>query len=361
MKTSIQPKDYRFVVFADEQAKFSFLTRSTAKSDETIKWTDGKEYPLVKMQISSASHPFFTGEEKIIDTEGRVDRFKARAVYAKIILMNTSYTTPPIPSAPQMPEPDNPLKGVLRLLVVAAVVFAGYSIYNSIKQEIEAGNLSFDSLFEDEYDYDDNEDDAVVATPLDAAISVYLNKKYDDDCIIASEKPDMIAPEGYHHALFSCKYIQDSLVYAYGKLDDYGNATDVHDSYLYSKNSKTVSSVARSVAKLYHRYTDVVIKNTSYFISSDYVTPDTEQNYFALLEKSDFVYNFEFQFPTNNVPSETAYARMEKMLAMEIPNYHLDYYELEYSADEIPERRVKDVDMTSLRSVDCKNRVVTVE
>ncbi len=79
MKTSIQPKDYRFVVFADEQAKFSFLTRSTAKSDETIKWTDGKEYPLVKMQISSASHPFFTGEEKIIDTEGRVDRFKGRA------------------------------------------------------------------------------------------------------------------------------------------------------------------------------------------------------------------------------------------------------------------------------------------
>ena len=82
MKESIQPKDYRFVVFADEQAKFSFLTRSTAKSEETIKWTDGKEYPLVKMQISSASHPFFTGEEKIIDTEGRVDRFKARAAKA---------------------------------------------------------------------------------------------------------------------------------------------------------------------------------------------------------------------------------------------------------------------------------------
>ncbi|MBQ3294230.1 type B 50S ribosomal protein L31 [Candidatus Saccharibacteria bacterium] len=74
-----QPKDYRFVVFSDDAAKFSFLTRSTAKSDETIKWTDGKEYPLVKIQISSKSHPFFTGEEKIIDTEGRVDRFKARA------------------------------------------------------------------------------------------------------------------------------------------------------------------------------------------------------------------------------------------------------------------------------------------
>ncbi len=74
-----QPEDYRPVVFMDEAAKFSFLTRSTAKSEETIKWEDGNEYPLIKVQISSASHPFFTGEEKIIDTEGRVDRFKARA------------------------------------------------------------------------------------------------------------------------------------------------------------------------------------------------------------------------------------------------------------------------------------------
>ena len=78
-KTDLHPKDYREVVFLDEAASFSFLTKSTAKSDETIKWTDGNEYPLVKVQISSASHPFFTGEEKIIDTEGRVDRFKARA------------------------------------------------------------------------------------------------------------------------------------------------------------------------------------------------------------------------------------------------------------------------------------------
>lgn len=78
-KTELHPKDYRDVVFSDEAAGFSFLTKSTAKSDETIKWTDGKEYPLIKVQISSASHPFFTGEEKIIDTEGRVDRFKARA------------------------------------------------------------------------------------------------------------------------------------------------------------------------------------------------------------------------------------------------------------------------------------------
>lgn len=79
------PKDYRYVVFMDEAANFSFLTRSTAQSEETIKWEDGQEYPLIKVQISSASHPFFTGEEKIIDTEGRVDRFKARAKRAEAL------------------------------------------------------------------------------------------------------------------------------------------------------------------------------------------------------------------------------------------------------------------------------------
>lgn len=78
MKKGIHPTTYRPVVFADDQAKFAFLTQSTATTNETIKWEDGNTYPLVKMHISSASHPFFTGEEKIIDTEGRVDRFKAR-------------------------------------------------------------------------------------------------------------------------------------------------------------------------------------------------------------------------------------------------------------------------------------------
>lgn len=83
MKQNIHPKDYRPVVFQDETANFAFLTRSCAPANETIKWTDGKEYPVVKVHISSASHPFFTGEEKIIDTEGRVDRFNARMKAAK--------------------------------------------------------------------------------------------------------------------------------------------------------------------------------------------------------------------------------------------------------------------------------------
>lgn len=83
MKSSIHPQDYRLVVFSDEQAGFSFLTKSTAQSSETVKWEDGNEYPLIKVHISSKSHPFFTGEEKIIDTEGRVDRFKARAEAAE--------------------------------------------------------------------------------------------------------------------------------------------------------------------------------------------------------------------------------------------------------------------------------------
>ena len=83
MKKDIHPTDYRPVVFSDEVAGFAFLTKSTTQTSETIKWEDGNEYPLVKMHISSASHPFFTGEEKIIDTEGRVDRFKAKFAAAQ--------------------------------------------------------------------------------------------------------------------------------------------------------------------------------------------------------------------------------------------------------------------------------------
>ncbi len=83
MKSSIHPTNYRPVVFSDDVAGFAFLTQSTAQTDETIKWEDGNEYPLVKVHISSASHPFFTGEEKIIDTEGRVDRFKAKFAAAE--------------------------------------------------------------------------------------------------------------------------------------------------------------------------------------------------------------------------------------------------------------------------------------
>lgn len=83
MKSSIHPQTYRPVVFSDDQAGFAFLTQSTAATDETIKWEDGNTYPLVKVHISSASHPFFTGEEKIIDTEGRVDRFKAKFAAAE--------------------------------------------------------------------------------------------------------------------------------------------------------------------------------------------------------------------------------------------------------------------------------------
>jgi large subunit ribosomal protein L31 len=77
MKADIHP-DYREVVFQDMTSDFKFLTRSTLSSKETIKWKDGNEYPLVKIDISSASHPFYTGQNKIMDTSGRVDKFRKR-------------------------------------------------------------------------------------------------------------------------------------------------------------------------------------------------------------------------------------------------------------------------------------------
>ena len=74
MKKDIHP-NYRYVVFKDQSANFAFLTRSTIETRETIKWEDGNEYPLYKIDISSASHPFYTGKQKIVDSEGRVERF----------------------------------------------------------------------------------------------------------------------------------------------------------------------------------------------------------------------------------------------------------------------------------------------
>lgn len=79
MKAAIHPDNYRLVVFEDLNNGYRILTRSTVTTEETTKWEDGNEYPLVKVHISSSSHPFFTGEERIVDIEGRVDKFKARA------------------------------------------------------------------------------------------------------------------------------------------------------------------------------------------------------------------------------------------------------------------------------------------
>ncbi len=78
MKKDIHPKEYQLVVFEDLNNGFRFLTRSTIKAEGTTKWDDGVEYPFVKIHISSASHPFFTGQEKLVDIEGRVDKFKNR-------------------------------------------------------------------------------------------------------------------------------------------------------------------------------------------------------------------------------------------------------------------------------------------
>ena len=75
MKKDIHPENYRPVVFKEMSNDYAFLCKSTIQTKDTIKWEDGNEYPLVKLEISSASHPFFTGKVKLVDTAGRVDKF----------------------------------------------------------------------------------------------------------------------------------------------------------------------------------------------------------------------------------------------------------------------------------------------
>ncbi len=83
MKKDIHPESYRLVIFQDNSCGERFLIGSTIHSEATDKWEDGKEYPVVYVDVSSASHPFYTGQEKVMDTAGRVERFKARAAKAK--------------------------------------------------------------------------------------------------------------------------------------------------------------------------------------------------------------------------------------------------------------------------------------
>ena len=78
MQQKIHPKNYRPVVFQDAAAEFSILVRSTVTTKRTVIWEDGKEYPLYRMDISSASHPFYTGKQKLLDTAGRVERFRRK-------------------------------------------------------------------------------------------------------------------------------------------------------------------------------------------------------------------------------------------------------------------------------------------
>ncbi|TVQ86857.1 MAG: type B 50S ribosomal protein L31 [Bacteroidetes bacterium] len=79
MKKDIHPDNYRLVIFKDMSNDYSFLTRSTSTSKEAAVWEeDGKEYPLIKLDISHTSHPFYTGKQQLVDTAGRIDKFKSK-------------------------------------------------------------------------------------------------------------------------------------------------------------------------------------------------------------------------------------------------------------------------------------------
>jgi large subunit ribosomal protein L31 len=103
MKKGVHPDNYRPVVFQDTNDNSTIITRSTVATDETIT-LDGVEYPLIKVHISSSSHPFFTGEERIVDVEGRVDKFKARAEAARKAREAKSAAKPKAAKKPRVDE-----------------------------------------------------------------------------------------------------------------------------------------------------------------------------------------------------------------------------------------------------------------
>ena len=110
MKKGIHPENYRFVVFKDMSCNHSFLTRSTAPSKDSILWEDGNEYPLIKLEISDQSHPFYTGKMKLVDTAGRVDKFRSK--YKKHIKTTAGSTEAPAKEEPK-PQAEAPAPEVV--------------------------------------------------------------------------------------------------------------------------------------------------------------------------------------------------------------------------------------------------------
>lgn len=100
MKWEIHAQDYRPVVFQDKSAGLSFITRSTISTKKTITWEDGKEYPLFNVEISAASHPFYTGKQRFVDAAGRIEKFRRK--------FGTDYTKAPVPKKkkPQKAEQE---------------------------------------------------------------------------------------------------------------------------------------------------------------------------------------------------------------------------------------------------------------
>jgi large subunit ribosomal protein L31 len=96
MKSGIHPENYRLVVFKDMSNEYSFLSRSSTSTKETMVWEDGNEYPLVKIEVSHKSHPFYTGKAQFVDTAGRIDKFRRK--------YNKFKETPETPDAPDAPE-----------------------------------------------------------------------------------------------------------------------------------------------------------------------------------------------------------------------------------------------------------------
>ncbi len=101
MKKGIHPENYRTVVFKDMSNEYMFLSRSTVNTRETIQWEDGKEYPLVKMEISHMSHPFYTGKSMFVDTAGRIEKFKNRYAKRTIIAPKEEAAAPAADETPK--------------------------------------------------------------------------------------------------------------------------------------------------------------------------------------------------------------------------------------------------------------------
>ena len=235
------------------------------------------------------------------------------------------------PTAPQMPEPDNPLKVLKPILILAIIALIGWQVYTSFSSWLTENNMTFEDFIAmiDEEEYDD-EDDAVEdrpeKTPVDVALENYLSNSYNDTCVFKDRANSEVA--GYTTALFTCTKVIGHDVFAYGKFDENDEVADAHDGYLYSYFADDVRNILSSANLMFFPTSDTSIADNDEQVSNSlYMSNINHANYLNFVHGYEHTYNFNVEIDAyTDEPDSGKVANITRLTCGTIPNYTATYY-----------------------------------
>lgn len=242
------------------------------------------------------------------------------------------------PDVPPMPEPDNPLRPLKPLIILAFIGLIGWQIYSGFASWLEENNMTFDDWIatideEGSYDYDDDEQ-APEKTPVDAVLESYLNNTYGDSCAFKGKASAEI--EGYTASLFTCEKVIGHDVFAYGKLDEFGDLTDAHDGYLYSYYADDVANIMRTAnSALFRSSTTQIVDSDEQLSNSIYMSNINHTNYISFVRGYEHIYNFSVDIDVYTDKYDASkIANASRITCGAIPNYTATYVFDDYRTGE---------------------------